>query len=225
MLFANIQLDDFAGTLACFLERLGMEGEKCGWIMMGVVNIGIGAILEYDRASSVVRRAVTAVQASPATSEVDEAASAMADEYLILFKLAAQLTFAMLSHVLRHLAPKPSPSARSALNPYLTFTLTFLATLKTHRSTRCPQTVNPLGMSWPGSSALFLTTSWPQGLNKTGDRERLIMLMTGLTTGCAPPLAEDWCLCGMEESSKEVEVLDAGEGEEVTDGIIEVYGF
>jgi len=28
-----------------------------------------------------------------------------------------------------------------------------------------------------------------------------------------------------EESGKEMEVLDAGEGEEVTDGIIEVYGF
>jgi len=58
-----------------------------------------------------------------------------------------------------------------------------------------------------------------------------------LTTGCAPPLAEDWCLRGMEwvgrrvfergywksgeEKSKEVEVLDASEGGEVTDGIIE----
>lgn len=58
-----------------------------------------------------------------------------------------------------------------------------------------------------------------------------------LTTGCAPPLSEDWCLRGMEwvgrrvfergywksgeEKSKEVEVLDASEGEEVTDGIIE----
>jgi protein SMG6 len=28
-----------------------------------------------------------------------------------------------------------------------------------------------------------------------------------------------------EESSKEMEVLDASKGEEVTDGIIEVYGF
>jgi protein SMG6 len=172
--------------------------------MVGVVNKGIGAILEYDRASSVVRRAMTAVQASPATSEADEAASAMADEYLISFKLAAQLTFAMLSHVLRHLTPSPSPSARSALNPYLTFALTFLATLKTHRSTRCPRTVNPLGTSWPGSSALFLAALWPQGFNKTGDREWSIMLMTGLTTGCAPPLAEDWCLCGMEWVRKRV---------------------
>ena len=58
-----------------------------------------------------------------------------------------------------------------------------------------------------------------------------------LTTGCAPPLGEDWCLRRMEwvgrrvfergywksgdEKSKEVEVLDASEGDEVTDGIIE----
>jgi len=53
-------------------------------------------------------------------------------------------------------------------------------------------------------------------------------------TGCAPPLSEDRCLRGMEwvgrrvfergygeEKSKEVEVLNASEGEEVTDGIIE----
>jgi hypothetical protein len=76
-----------------------------------------------------------------------------------------------------------------------------------------------------------------QGLNKTGDRERSIILTTGLTTGCAPPLAEDRCLRGMEwvgrrvfergywkngeESSKEVKVLDAGEGEEATNSIIE----
>ncbi|KIM74610.1 hypothetical protein PILCRDRAFT_14274 [Piloderma croceum F 1598] len=134
--------------LAYFLEWLGMEGEsvkKCGWIMMGVVNIGIGIILEYNRASSIIRRAVMAVQASPATSEVDKVASAMADEYLISFKLAVQLTFLMVSHVLRHLTPKPSPSTHSALNPYLTFALTFFATLKTHHSTHCPQTVNLLG--------------------------------------------------------------------------------
>ena len=56
MLFANIQLDDFPCTLAHFLERIEMEGEgveEREWIMMGVINIG--AILEYGRASSVVR--------------------------------------------------------------------------------------------------------------------------------------------------------------------------
>ena len=71
----------------------------------------------------------TAVQASPATSEADEAASAMADEYFIPFKLTAQLTFAMLSHVLKYPTRKSSPFARSTLNPYLTIVLTFLTTL------------------------------------------------------------------------------------------------
>ena len=58
MLFTNIQLDDFPGTLARFLERLEMEGEgveEREWVMMGIVNLG--AVLEYGRASSVVRRA------------------------------------------------------------------------------------------------------------------------------------------------------------------------
>jgi hypothetical protein len=37
MLFTSIQLDDFTGTLARFLERLEMEGEgveERKWIMM-----------------------------------------------------------------------------------------------------------------------------------------------------------------------------------------------
>ena len=71
-----------------------------------------------------------------------------------------------------------------------------------------------------------------QGLNQPGS-ERWIML----TSRCAPPLDEDWCLCGMEwvgrrvfergywksgeEKGKEVEILEASEPMEVTDGIIE----
>ena len=55
MLFTNIQLDDFMGMLACYLERLEMEGdsvEEHEWMMMGVINLG--AILEYGRASGVI---------------------------------------------------------------------------------------------------------------------------------------------------------------------------
>jgi protein SMG6 len=58
MLFTNIQLDDFTGTLPRFLERLEMEGEgveEREGVMMGITNLG--AVLEYGRASSVVRRA------------------------------------------------------------------------------------------------------------------------------------------------------------------------
>jgi protein SMG6 len=50
MVFTNVQLDDFAGTLAHFLGRLEMEGEgieERKWVMMGVVNLG--ALLDYGR--------------------------------------------------------------------------------------------------------------------------------------------------------------------------------
>jgi hypothetical protein len=177
MLFTNIQLDDFAGTLARFLERLEMEGEgveEREWVMMGVVNLG--AVLEYGRASSVVRcaggfgmkegtnlgsagvkvvvkrattiiedeetkmdiddgsdlRLAAAVLPSLATSAADEAVLKIADQYPAPFKLAAQLAFSMLSHVLKNPTPKASPFARSTLNPYLTIVLTFLATLSKH---------------------------------------------------------------------------------------------
>jgi hypothetical protein len=147
MLFTNIQLDDFAGTLAHFLERLKMEGEgvdRHEWVMMGVVNLS--AVLKYGHASSVVRRvggfgvkegtslgsagvkvvvkrAATIIEdketkmdiddgselrltavvlPSPATSEVDEAVLKIADQYPAPFKLVAQLTFSMLSCVLKN---------------------------------------------------------------------------------------------------------------------------
>ena len=58
MLFTDIQLDDFSGKPARFLERLEMEGvgvEEREWVMMDIINLG--AVLEYGRASPVVRRA------------------------------------------------------------------------------------------------------------------------------------------------------------------------
>jgi protein SMG6 len=64
-------------------------------------------------------------------------------------------------------------------------------------------------------------------------KEKWVML----TSGCAPPLSEDWCLRGMEwvgrkvyergfwksgeERRAEIEVLDEREGGDLTDGIIE----
>jgi protein SMG6 len=280
MLFTNIQLDDFTGTLARFLERLEMEGEgveEREWVMMGITNLG--AVLEYGRASSVVRRAggfggvkegtnlgstgvkvvvkrattivedeetkmdiddgpdlkvAAAVQASPATSEADETVSIVTDEYPAPFKLAVQLTFSMLSHVLKNPTQKTSPFARSTLNPYLTIVSTFLATLSKHPGTLA---ILERSIPWDELAKFFATIPQnvmvSQDLNKIGERERWIML----TSSCAPPLSEDWCLRGMEwvgrrvfergywksgeEKSKEVEVLDASEGEEVTDGIIE----
>ena len=51
------------------------------------------------------------------------------------FKFALQLVFQMLSSVLQHLTCKPSQYARSMLNPYLTITLMFLATVLIHSPT------------------------------------------------------------------------------------------
>jgi len=130
--------------------------EECEWVMMGMVNIG--AILEHSRALSIIRRAVTTVQASPATSKADKVASTMVDKYPIPFKLMVQLTFAMLSHVLKHPTPTPSPSAHSTLNLYLTFSLTFLATLSKHTAVL---TVLELSIPWDELALLFLATSWP----------------------------------------------------------------
>ena len=158
-----------------------MEGEgveEREWVMMGITNLG--AVLEYGRTSSVVRRAggfggvkegtnlgstgvkvvvkrattiaedeetkmdiddgldlkvAAAVQATPATSEADETVSIVTDEYPVPFKLAVQLTFSMLSHVLKNPTRKASPFARSTLNPYLTIVSTFLATLSKHPGT------------------------------------------------------------------------------------------
>jgi protein SMG6 len=167
---------------------------------------------------------VVAVQASPATSKGDEAVSAVVNGYPTPFKLVAQLTFVMLSHVLKNPTWK-SPFARSALNPHLTVVLTFLTTLLKH-----PAMLAVLKQSIPWAKLAMFFTIIPrsivisQGLDKPGKRERWIMLMTG----CVPPLSEDWCLCRMEwvgqrvfergywkggeEKSKEVEVLDARKG-------------
>jgi protein SMG6 len=160
MLFTNIQLDDFAPTLARLLERLSIEEpEGREWTMMAAVNIG--ALLEYGRPHGFLRR--TGVLSSqgrdsmvvPAASKVKIARKSQADERMDVdaderrrssdmespnaqvspvvsdsaasmgpppaFKMAQELTFAMLAHALR--------STRDVPNPYVTLLLTFLQTI------------------------------------------------------------------------------------------------
>jgi protein SMG6 len=116
------------------------------------------------------------------------------------FKFALQLVFQMLSSVLRHPTRKPSQyGARSTLNLYLTIILTFLVTVLKHHPT-----LETLERSIPKADlASFFTVvsrkiMISQGLtvfpNSPQHVERWIML----TSGCAPPLPEDWCLRGME---------------------------
>ncbi|RDB24144.1 hypothetical protein Hypma_008825 [Hypsizygus marmoreus] len=282
MLFTHIQLDDFAPTLARFIERLEIEdAEERDWLMMGVINVA--SLFEYGKPGSVLGRvggkepgvatvvitkpalnagggddekmdvdeprrtsplappARSTHQISPATSEA-EADETPAREYPTSFKYALQITFAMLSHVLKHPTRKPSaPFANPTLNPYLTIMLTFLSTVLKN-----PQTLTVLERSIPWEDLATFFAKIPrnvmtkQGLfaaagvpEKKDVSPRWIML----TSGCAPPLPEDWCMRGMEwvgrsvfergywksgeERRAEIEVLEERDVEEATDGHIE----
>ncbi|KAG1756261.1 uncharacterized protein EDB91DRAFT_1091560 [Suillus paluster] len=267
MLFTNIQLDDFSPTLARFLERIEIEGaEEREWIMMAVVNIcavleygrpggvlrkigGVGAretgtggpaikVVKKGHAAPVHREEDGGMdvddegdpQASPSLSDANKPV-----ELPVSFKLAMELAFSMLSFVLRNPTRKASPFARSTLNPYLSVMLTFLATITKHAETL---SVLERSIPWHDLAQFFATIPRDifaaQGLNiPAAGGERWAML----TSGCAPPLPEDWCLRGMEWISRkvfergywksgeerrvEIEILDVEEGGQLTDGIIE----
>ena len=112
------------------------------------------------------------------------------------FKFALQLVFQMLSSVLRHPTRKPSQYARSTLNPYLSIILTFLATVLKHHPTL---EILERSIPWADLASFFAVVPRKimisQGLmvspkhNGPQHVERWIML----TSGCAPPLPEDWC--------------------------------
>ncbi|EAU88181.2 hypothetical protein CC1G_03853 [Coprinopsis cinerea okayama7 len=150
---------------------------------------------------------------------------------------ALQLTFAMLTHVLRRPHRQASQFSRPTLNPYLTVILTFLATILKH-----PAALEVLERSIPWQDLANFFTTIPrrvmsaQGLFHTskptsGDRWPM------LTSGVAPPLPEDWCMRGMEwvgrrvfergywksgeDRKAELEVLEQNEGKDMTDGRIE----
>lgn len=152
------------------------------------------------------------------------------------FKYAMQLAFSMLSFVLRNPTRKASPFAESTLNPYLAALLTFLATVS-----RNPETLAILErfIPWEDLAAFFtlipknIHTSQGLHVPAPNGTERWVML----TSGCSPPLPEDWCMRGMEwvgrkvfergywksgeDRRVEIEVLDTEEGNQLTDGIIQ----
>jgi hypothetical protein len=171
-----------------------------------------------------------APQTSPILSDAN-----MPVELPVSFKLALELAFSMLSFVLRNPTRKASHFSRSTLNPYLSVMLTFLATVTKHAGTL---SLMERSIPWHDLSRFFATIPRDifaaQGLDTpTTGSERWAML----TSGCAPPLPEDWCLRGMEWISRkvfergywksgeerrvEVEILDVEEGRQLTDGIIE----
>jgi protein SMG6 len=267
MLFTNIQLDDFQPTLARFIERLEIEGaEEREWVMMAVINVSSvleygkpSGILKKNGAVGGKGEGMTGIagmrvmmakrvieeekmdvdgdnispiiqQHSPTSLHAD---AADGTELPVSFKLALQLTFAMLTHVLHNPTRKASQFARPNLNPYLTVVLTFLATMLKH-----PATLGVLERTVPWEALAQFMAMVPRNVMASqfqgripGERWAL------LTSNCAPPLPEDWCLRGMEwvgrrvfergfwksgeERKPEVELLDKSEAWEATDGIIE----
>jgi len=112
------------------------------------------------------------VQDSPTTSEVDEPVYTIANEYPAPFKLTAQLTFAMLSQMLKNPTLKALPFTWSTLNLYLTIVLMFLSTLSKH-----PTRLTVLEQWIPRDKLANFFATIPhnvmvsQGLNKPGERK------------------------------------------------------
>jgi hypothetical protein len=150
---------------------------------------------------------------------------------------ALQLTFSMLSHVLRRPLRQPSAYARPTLNPYLTVVLTFLSTILKQASAL---QVLERSIPWQELAAFFAMiprrVMASQGLDNPKEPtsgERWPML----TTNISPPIPEDWCMRGMEwvgrkifergywksgeERKAEMEALEQVEGVELSDGRIE----
>ncbi len=108
----------------------------------------------------------------------------------------------MLSFVLKKPTRKPSQYASSTLNPYLTIILTFLATLVKHKSvltlleTNVPWEEMARFLSSVPRKVMILQGLVVEGGGSSGRRTGEQWMM--LTSGCAPPLPEDWCMRGME---------------------------
>ncbi|KIY51103.1 hypothetical protein FISHEDRAFT_57210 [Fistulina hepatica ATCC 64428] len=158
-------------------------------------------------------------------------------ELPVAFKLALQLSFAMLSFVLRHPTRKASQYAHSTLNPYLTIMMTFLATVLQQSEVL---KVMERSIPWEDLASFFATipakVMVEQGMHEprtSQDEERWALV----TSGCQPPLPEDWCIRGMEwvgrkvyergfwksgeDRRPELEVLNQSEESEEVDGQIE----
>lgn len=266
MLFTNIQLDDFQPTLARLLERLDIDiTEEREWIMMAIINVAsiyeygkpsgiikrvaplsvsgpaVGGVrvvvkrpaddrMEVDDISTPTAEAGP-VQLSPAPSDGEVEA-----ELPQAFKNGLQITFAMLSHVLRTPYRRSSQYAQVKVNPYLTVILTFLATVTKNRQIL---SVMERVIPW-GELATFFASSIPEKVMKSEclltvaeDKERWQVL----SSNTAPPLPEDWCIRGMEwvgrkvyergfwkagdERRMELEALDDIEIVNLTDGMID----
>ncbi|KAI0371731.1 hypothetical protein BV20DRAFT_978724 [Pilatotrama ljubarskyi] len=190
--------------------------------------------MEVDDEDVDVEKSGTSVGAS-----ASEAPSPVSQEPELpaALKLAMELTFSMLAYTLRHPLRRPSEYT-TALNPYNTIILTFLATVLRDQTARAAL---ERAVPWDDLAA-FLSGSIPRR-DILREHQR-VCAESGLllTSGCKP-LPEDWCIRGMgwagkkvfergfwtkdaktvgEERNIEVEVLDSVEvAGHAMDGVVE----
>jgi len=208
MLFTRIQLDDLPTVMSRFLERLEEDASLDGvsrkatitqvdWMLMATTNIT--ALLQYGSGLGIIRKALAqegaerrrqhASAAGEEGEEEDGQISPESDHHspsmdtplepTLSFSSALELSFAILDHCLQH--PRRLQGMTHVLNPYITLSLTFMATL--FRQSHIGNIIST-GLPWVRLVDFFNTC--PEEIR---EEARLIN---------GAPLPEDWCIRGME---------------------------
>jgi protein SMG6 len=210
MLFTRIQLDDLPTVMSRFLERLEEDASLDGvsrkatitqvdWMLMATTNIT--ALLQYGSGLGIIRKALAqegaerrrqhASAAGEEGEEEDGRISPESDghhqspsmdsplEPTLSFSSALDLSYAILNHCLHH--PRRLQGMTHVLNPYISLSLTFMATL--FRQSHIGNIIST-GLPWVQLVDFFNTC--PEDIR---EEARLIN---------GAPLPEDWCIRGME---------------------------
>ena len=207
MLFTRIQLDDLSTVMSRFLERLEEDASLDGvsrkatitqvdWMLMATTNIT--ALLQYGSGLGIIRKALAQegaerrrqhASAAGEEEEEDGRISPESDHHspsmdsplepTQSFSSALELSFAILDHCLQH--PRRLQGMTHVLNPYITLSLTFMATL--FRQSHIGSLIST-GLPWVRLVDFFNTC--PEEIR---EEARLIN---------GAPLPEDWCIRGME---------------------------
>jgi len=138
----------------------------------------------------------------PAASEGEAEDTQHEDDYEHppSFKYALQLTFAMLLHVLRRPHAKSITFREVDTEPvHVNFADVLVNGLETSADASIARAEHPMG----GASRVFSRPFQEgimnaQGLSGEGAKKEGTDRWVMLTSGCAPPLPEDWCIRGME---------------------------
>jgi len=210
MLFTRIQLDDLPTVMSRFLERLEEDASLDGvsrkatitqvdWMLMATTNIT--ALLQYGSGLGIIRKALAQEgaerrrQHASATGEGEEEEDGQISgesdghhpsptagdqlEPTLSFTSSLELSFAILDHCLQH--PRRLQGMTYVLNPYITLSLTFIATL--FRQSHVGSMISA-GLPWVHLVDFINTCP-----DEIREEARLVN---------GAPLPEDWCIRGME---------------------------